>query len=138
ANITNNGNAVTDEGVKFTTLTGTATITNAVVTGNAHNNMFIDNASGTLNNLTITGSTFATNSAANGNHGVLIDMSGTSVLTAGTITNSTFSSNRSIGLQVVAGDTATISMFTVSNSTFNTTTAQVQQISMDLAKSEVS
>jgi VCBS repeat-containing protein len=132
-NVTNNGNSTTDEGIELLNLAGTASIASTTVTGNAHNNLFLDNTTGTLTSLTITGSTFNSNSAANGNHGLLFQARGTSTVSSVSISGSTFSANKSIGLQVLAADTATVSSFTVSGSTFTN-----QQIAMDFSQSQTS
>ena len=73
------------------------------------------------------------NSVANGNHGALMQFRGTSQLTAATLSGNTFSGNRSIGLQVTGGDTATVGTFTVQNNTFTN-----EQIALDFSKAQTS
>jgi large repetitive protein len=140
SNVINNGNSTTDEGIELINPSGAIVLTGVIAAGNAHNNVAIDDADNTGGNstLTVTGSSFATNSPADGNHGMLMQIRGTAVLGTSSISASTFSSNRSIGLQVTGGDTATISDLTVTGNTFNTTTGQVQQIAMDLSKAQTS
>jgi hypothetical protein len=131
--VTNNGDAVAEDGIYLSNLSGTATITGTTVTGSAHNNMTIDNTTGTLASLAISTSTFSSNGAAFGNNGVLVQIRGTSTVTSATISGCTFASNQSTGLQVTTGDTATISAFTVTGSTFTT-----NNIAMDFAKAQTS
>ncbi|MEO6196034.1 MAG: cadherin domain-containing protein [Thermoanaerobaculia bacterium] len=133
SNITANGDSTTDEGLELRNLAGTASITNTNVTGSAHNNFFLDNTSGTLTSLTISNSTFNNNSTANGNHGFLFQARGTSVISAVDITGSTFSGNKSIGMQILTADTATVTAYSVSTSTFTN-----QQIAMDFSQSQTS
>ena len=133
SNITSNGDSTFDEGIEFSNLVGTASITNTSVTGSAHNNFFLDNTSGTLASLTISNSTFNNNSAANGNHGFLFQARQTSVVSAVNITGSTFSGNKSIGMQILTADTATVTAYSVSTSTFTN-----QQIAMDFSQSQTS
>ncbi len=139
-NVVNNGNSTTDEGIELLNPSGAMTFSGLVASGNAHNNVFIDDAdnSGGNSTLSISNSLFGTNSAAFGNHGILMQIRGTAVLGTSSIATSTFSSNRSIGLQVISGDTATISDLTTTGNTFNTTTAQVEQIALDMAKGQAS
>jgi large repetitive protein len=139
-NVINNGNSVTDEGIELLNPAGAMNFSGLVASGNAHNNVFIDDAdnSGGNSTLSISNSLFGTNSAAFGNHGILMQIRGTAVLDTSSIATSTFSSNNSIGLQVTSGDTATISDLTATGNTFNTTTAQVQQIALDMAKGQAS
>lgn len=131
--VTNNGDSVTDEGLELLNAGGTLTISNTSVTGSAHNNLFLDNASGTISAMNISGSHFDNNSVANGNHGALMQFRGTSQLTAATLSGNTFSGNRSIGLQVTGGDTATVGTFTVQNNTFTN-----EQIALDFSKAQTS
>jgi large repetitive protein len=131
--VTNNGNGVTDddEGIKLVNLLGTASITNTSVTGSSHHNFLLDNSSGTLASLTITGSTF--NSAVGGN-GILFRAIGTAAVTSVSVTGSTFSDNQVTGMHVISEDTATVSDFTVSGNTFtdaNAADGRSQEIGMD-------
>jgi hypothetical protein len=134
--VTNNGNSTTDEGIDLLNSTGAVTFTNLTVTGNAHNNFHILSTSGS-STLSISGSTFNANSSANGNHGGLIEVLGTSTLGTSTITTSNFTNNKVIGLQVTSGGTGSISDLTVSSSTFSDTgTGNSQEISMDFAQAQ--
>jgi methionine-rich copper-binding protein CopC len=131
--VTGNGDSTTDEGIQLVNVTGNVSLTNVTATGNAHNNVFVDNTAGTLGSFSVTGSTFSNNSAINGNHGFLFQVRGTSSLTSASISGSTFASNKSIGLQVVTADTATILDLTISGNTFTN-----NQIGVDVEKSQTS
>ncbi|MEZ5455693.1 MAG: Ig-like domain-containing protein [Lysobacteraceae bacterium] len=87
----NNGNdAGADEGsVRFTELTGTATITNCNISGAVEHNMQVVNTSGLLNRLTVTGTTFGSMNATTGSDGLLIETQGTAVINA-TVSNNIF------------------------------------------------
>jgi hypothetical protein len=78
-----------DEGsVNFDNLTGTAAITSCVIEGGFEDNLNIVNTSGTLNRLTISGSTFGFNNTTNGNNNILINSQN-----AGTTLNFTLKSS---------------------------------------------
>ncbi len=117
-NILNNGNSTTDEGIEHLNLSGNVGISNTTITGSAHNNLYIRNTAGTLSVLTIINSSFSSNSATTGNHGILVDLLGTAQLASSSITGSTFASNKSIGIQVTGADNAVITLMTISGCTF--------------------
>lgn len=114
SSFTSNGNDSGDEGIKVTNLFGSSTWTNITVTGSAHNHVFIDNTSGTLSSLTVTGSTFNNTGAPFGANGFLLQARGTA--TAGTVTfnGNTVSNAASSGVLIQAQDSAAISNATVS------------------------
>src|SRR5258705_221313 len=86
---TNGTSIALDEGsVNFDNLTGTAAITSCVIDGGFEDNLNVVNTSGTLNRLTISGSTFGFNSTANGNNNILIESQN-----AGTTLNFTLKSS---------------------------------------------
>jgi Ca2+-binding RTX toxin-like protein len=86
---TNGNSAGQDEGsIKFDNLTGTAAITSCLIDGGFENNLYVVNASGTLNRLTISGSTFGFNNTASGNNNILIESQN-----AGTTLNFTLKSS---------------------------------------------
>ncbi|HEY3582719.1 MAG TPA: Ig-like domain-containing protein, partial [Pyrinomonadaceae bacterium] len=93
----NNGNAVTERGIEITNLLGTNSITNALVTGNAEDNLYIKNGSGT-STLTTSNSTYANVSSTIGNDGIQFlaaDVSGSNNANMSiTVTNCTFNNNR--------------------------------------------
>ncbi len=88
-NGSNGTSAGLDEGsVNFDNLTGTAAITSCLIEGGFEDNLNIINTSGTLNRLTISGSTFGFNNTANGNNNILIQSQN-----AGTTLNFTLKSS---------------------------------------------
>lgn len=81
--------------VYFTGLSGTATVTNSTFTGAALDAFHVFNNSGqTLNRITITGSTFATNSAAGNQSGDALVFQATDGTFNATVQSSTFTSAR--------------------------------------------
>jgi hypothetical protein len=126
SNVINNGNSTTDDGVRLgepsgsvVGVTGTVTITNSSITGNAHNNVHIRNTSGVIDTLVVTNSTFNDLNDTFGANAFLLEASGTSSITKAFLTNNTFSNNSpQRALEVQAHDTATISDFVVSGNTF--------------------
>jgi hypothetical protein len=124
-NLTNNGNDAADDGIRINNLTGTNAWSALSVTGSARNNVFIDNDSGTLNSLTVTGAShFDAVSAAFGSNAVLVQARGTAVIAGGSIDGATFADNlpaRGVTVQAQEGgrigDAAT-NAFVVQNSSF--------------------
>jgi len=110
SNIDNNANdAATDEaGLHFTNLLGTASITSTTVSNHLEDNARILNSSGTLSQLTITGSTFRdTDTISPGNDGLLIQGDGSANITAD-INSSSFLRNRANGVQVINNGSGTV------------------------------
>jgi hypothetical protein len=71
---TNGNSAALDEGsVNFDNLLGSAAITSSLIEGGFEDNLNVVNTSGTLNRLTISGSTFGFNNTVNGNNNILIE-----------------------------------------------------------------
>jgi hypothetical protein len=103
-----NGNAAGESGLDFAGLFGTASITNSTITGSAEDNAVIRNSSGTLSSLTVTGSTFSSNSSI-GNDGLLIDLTGTANVTA-SVSSSTFTANRGDHFQGTAANSAVLNV----------------------------
>ena len=86
---TNGTNGAGDESaVQFDNLTGTGAITSCVIEGGFEDNLNVVNTSGTLNRLTISGTTFGFNSAAGGNNSITMDAQN-----AGTTLNFTLKSS---------------------------------------------
>ncbi len=91
---TNGDNAGALEGdVRFTELTGTASVSNSTFSGAVSNTFAVANTTGSLNRLTISGSTFGLNSATTGDDGVQFVASGSAVLNA-TVQSSAFTGAR--------------------------------------------
>jgi len=114
--VSGNGNAVGENGLDFTGLTGTATIGSSTFTGSAENNASIINATGSLN-LTVTGSTFSNTSTLTGNDGIHLDSNDTSGITV-SVTSSTFNHNRGDHFQLATNASASgTNSITFSNNT---------------------
>ncbi|HEX9943917.1 MAG TPA: hypothetical protein VGG03_18035, partial [Thermoanaerobaculia bacterium] len=133
SSVTDNGNVANEEGISFSNVSGAVSITNTTVTGNAYNNLRIDNTTGTISSLTISGSSFSNNLAVVGNHGALIEIRGNSQLTTASITGTTFSGNEVMGIQVTSNDTAVVSDFTISGCTITN-----NELGIDFSKSQTS
>ena len=104
----NNGAAADVAGLHFTNLLGTASITSSTVSNHPEDNARILNSSGTLSQLTITGSTFRdTDTASPGNNGLLIQGDGSASIT-GDINSSSFLRNRANGVQVINNGSGTV------------------------------
>ena len=116
SNVTNNGNSTADEGIQFglfsgntVGVTGTVSIANSNVSGNAHNNVHIRNTSGTITSFNVTASSFSNLNDTTGANAFLFEMSGTAVTTAASITGSTFANNSpQRALEVQTHDTGRI------------------------------
>ena len=116
--VMNNGNAVTERGIEILNLTGTGGISNSTISGNAEDNLYIQNTSGTLSSFNVTGSTFSNTSTSVGNDGIHFEGQGTAHMTI-SVTGSTFSHNRGDHFQVV---TDAIAAGVVMNATFSDNT----------------
>lgn len=93
-NVISNGNAVGERGIEMTNLTGTASITNSSLTGNAEDNLFVSNSTGTLSSFNITGSTFSNTSGSIGNDGIHFEgVTGAPNMSIN-VSSCTFSNNR--------------------------------------------
>ena len=88
-NGTNGTSAALDEGsVNFDNLTGTAAITSCMIEGGFEDNLNVVNTSGTLNRLTVSGTTFGFNGSGTGNNNIQIESQN-----AGTTLNFTLKSS---------------------------------------------
>jgi hypothetical protein len=126
-NINSNGNSTSDDGIQLgleggatVGVTGAVSITNSSVSTNAHNNVHIRDTSGTISSLTVTGDTFSNINDTTGANSFLFEGSGTSTLTAATMSGNTFGNNSpQRALEIQAHDTATVSAFVVQSNTFS-------------------
>src|SRR5688572_7772664 len=113
--ISNNGQVVLERGIEITNLLGTASITGSTLTGNAEDNLYVKNGTGTLA-LTVTSTTFSNNSATIGNDGIhflMADVSGSNNANMSiTVTNSVFTNHRGDHFQALT-DAATTGTQTV-------------------------
>jgi len=114
-NISDNaGSTITDDGVGMSNVTGNIALTNDAITGSRHQGVTLNNLNANVASLTMTGTTI---SGTAGGDGAFFQLRGTSVMTTGTISGSTFSNNASTGLQVAGADTANFASLTVQNNT---------------------
>ena len=91
---TNGNSAIDNEGsVRFSELTGSATVLNCNVSGGLVDNFRLGNTSGTLNRITFTGTTIGANSTTDGNDGITIETLNSANINA-TVQNCTFTSSR--------------------------------------------
>jgi hypothetical protein len=106
-----NGNdPAADEGsVRFTELTGTASISNSNISGAVEDTFAVINTTGTLNRITFTSTTFGANSTPTGDNGLLLEARSSAVLNA-TVQNSFFTSSRGDLVQATITSGATGSM----------------------------
>lgn len=126
AAVTGNGNAVTERGLDFTELSGDAgnpvTLTNATVTGNAEDNVWISNDTATISSLAITGGSYSSNSTTIGNDGIHIENTGAGDLTNASISGATFTNNRGDHIQVMTDNSNTATQdVTISGNDLNGT-----------------
>jgi Bacterial Ig domain len=104
---TNGTDPGADEGsIRFTGLTGSATISNCNISGAVENNLSVINTSGSLNRLTVSGTTFGSMSAATGDDAMLVEGQNAAVVNV-TVQNSTFTSARGDHFQHNLVNTAT-------------------------------
>ena len=90
----NGNNAVADEGsVRFTELTGAATISSSNISGGFEDNFKLVNTTGTLNRITFTNTTIGANSTTDGNDGINFETLNSAAIMA-TVQNCTFTASR--------------------------------------------
>ena len=90
-----NGNsAADDEGsVRFTNLTGSASVSNTSISGGFEDNFRLVNNTGSLNRLTFSNVTIGTNSITDGNDGITLEAAGSAIVNV-TVQDSTFTAAR--------------------------------------------
>lgn len=109
---TNGTTAALAEGsISFTGLTGAASIIGSQVSGGLTDNLNVANTAGTLDRLTVSGSTIGLNGTVDGDDGVSIDATGSAMVNV-TVQNSTFMGARADLFQMtLAGNAAADLMF---------------------------
>ncbi|MGN6258724.1 MAG: Ig-like domain-containing protein [Solirubrobacterales bacterium] len=123
--VSGNGNAVTEDGLDFTNLTGTVNLTNATVSGSAERNVSVINESGTLA-ATFSGGTYSnTNNSSVGDDALFFE--GTNTGTIGvTVENATFKNNRGDQVQVTTDGSNTVAEnVAIKNNTMQDTTSEL-------------
>jgi hypothetical protein len=112
--ISNNGNAVMENGLDWDNVLGISSINSTVATGSGEFNARIDNDNGT-GRFTVDSSTFSSNSSTLGADGLLLTADGTATMRS-LVQNSTFSANRDDGFQQHATGDSSVDL------TFNSNT----------------
>ena len=93
-NGTNGTTPFDDSAVKFVNLTGSAAITDTVVSGGREDNVSVTNSTGSLDRMTFTRVNIGLNSASEGNDGIHLESQGTAGTLKATIQNSQFTGAR--------------------------------------------
>ncbi|GGJ45053.1 ExeM/NucH family extracellular endonuclease [Deinococcus roseus] len=125
--ITSNGNASGEHGVYITNLFGSNSITSTSVTNSAASNVYIQNNSGTLSALNVTGSTFSnTSSNTNSDNNFLLDAYNAAVINAN-ITGNTFSSTKNSHFNLTINNTVSGTVYFKNNTLTGGYTGSVGQ-----------
>lgn len=108
--VQNAGNEVSEDGVQLVNLLGTCSVAGSTFISNFHRQLEVQNASGTLTSLAITGSTFDRGSyVSTSAQGILIAGHGTAAMTA-SVKGSTLQRNFGSGFFGQSIDTANLSL----------------------------
>lgn len=108
--VQNAGNENLEDGVQLVNLLGTCTVAGSTFTGNYHRQLEVQNSSGTLTSLAITGSTFDRGAyVSTAAQGLLIAGRGTAAMTA-SVKGSSFQRNFGSGFFGQSIDTANLSL----------------------------
>ena len=115
-NISNNGNAVNEGGLRMTNVTGTGSLTSSTVTGGFEDNVYVKNDTTTAT-FTVQGPScsITNNSSVSGNNGINLLAATTANLTA-TVNNCSFSGNRAVTIGADSADNSTLNV-TITNNT---------------------
>lgn len=113
---TNGDDAGADEGsVRFTELTGSATVSSSNISGGHEDNFAVINTGGTLNRLTFSSTTIGANSVAAGSDGLLVEGQNAAVVNV-TVQNGFFTSTRGDHFQLnLLGTASSDVVFTGNN-----------------------
>lgn len=124
-NGTNGNNGAADEGsVRFTELTGSASVTSCNISGGLEDNFAVINTSGTLNRITFSNTTFGANSTTDGSDGILVEGQNAAIVNV-TVQNSFFTSTRGDHFQVNLIGTASTDLIFTGNAITNSHPAVV-------------
>ncbi|MEA2602915.1 MAG: hypothetical protein QOF89_3907 [Acidobacteriota bacterium] len=94
-NGTNGNDAAANEGsVRFSELTGSASISNSSISGSVETNLRVENTTGSLNRLTLSNTTIGTNSTTTGDDGLFFEAQATAAVMNVTVQNSFFTASR--------------------------------------------
>jgi VCBS repeat-containing protein len=116
-NITNNGNAVNEGGIRMTDVTGSGGITSSTVSGGFEDNIYLRNDTATALTFTIHGPScsITNNSSVSGNNGINI-LAATSANVTATVDGCSFSGNRAVTIGADSADNSTLNV-TIKNNT---------------------
>ena len=127
-NVTDSAGGAADDGIVMTNIPGTITIDTCAIINSPHNGVTIDNNNTNMAGFNFTNSTIQCQtgqpcqpSGSIGNDGLLLVIRGTSVLTSGIISGSSFSGVRALGVQVTANDSGRIGVNSGAPTVFNLT-----------------
>jgi VCBS repeat-containing protein len=122
--VLNNGNAVTENGLDLTQVSGALTLTGANVSGSGERNVSVVNESGTVN-ASIVGGTFSnTSSSAVGGDSIFFNGTNTGTITA-KVENATLTNNKDDHVQVTTDASNTVTEnVTVKGNTMSNTIGQ--------------
>ena len=115
-NISNNGNAVNEGGLRMTNVTGTGSLTSSTVTGGFEDNVYVKNDTTTAT-FTVQGPScsITNNSSVSGNNGINI-LAATSANLTATVDGCSFSGNRAVTIGADSADNSTLNV-TITNNT---------------------
>jgi hypothetical protein len=129
--------SVGEGSISFTNLLGTASITNSNISGGVTNNIEIINSSGTLNRLTIDGSTIGANGLTTGHAGLYFSSTLTAVMNL-TVSNSAFTSARNINMEARSDDSSNMDVVVTSSQFSNNHANRTSAGSISLSSSDSS
>jgi hypothetical protein len=115
SNVSDSAGGASDDGIVMTNTSGTVTVDNCSIINSPHNGFTVDNNNTNMAGFNLTNTTISCASGqpcqpsgSIGNDGLLLTIRGTSVLTSGLVSGSTFSGVRAVGVQVQTNDTGRI------------------------------
>ncbi len=125
--VTSNGNAIDENGLDLSQMTGNLALTNATVSGSFYKNVLITQTTAALGTATVSSSTISTTNAVAGSDGfaLVVPPAGTGSVTQLTVSGSTFANNRSAGVFVSVEGTGSVGRVDVTGSTFTGNTLGV-------------
>ncbi|MFZ6026726.1 MAG: cadherin domain-containing protein [Chloroflexota bacterium] len=135
ANITGAGDAASEHGLYIQNLWGSATIQNSDVSASYDRNVWLQNTSGTLASLAVSGNTFD-GITTTGNQSFFLDLPplSTATVTAASFQNNTFNNNYSKALFVGAQGSSRIDSLRIENNTFSANYMSVDLAAFDTAQ----
>ena len=115
SNVTDSAGAAADDGVVIINNSGTVTFSNDTIANSPHNGITVDNNNTNMAGFNLTNTTISCASGqpcqpsgSIGNDALFMNIRGTSVLTSGLVSASTFSGTRAVAVQVQTSDSGRI------------------------------